>query len=65
MSPLKWDFLDIYLTTFSEPESSQKQNLWRSAFFQKFQILIYISIMQKNIEKKFFVSHIIVSELVP
>ena len=65
MSPLKWDFLDIYLTTFSEPESSQKQNLWRSAFFQKFQKLIYISIMQKKSEKKFFVSHIIAFELVP
>ena len=31
---LKREFLDIYLTTFSESVISQKQNLWGSSFFQ-------------------------------
>ena len=54
----------MHLAMCSESESSPKQNLWRSAFFQKFQILIYISIMQKKIQKKLFVSEMIASELV-
>ena len=36
--PLKWDFLDIYLTTFSESFNSQIQNLWRSFFVSKYLI---------------------------
>ena len=33
--PLKWDFLDIYLTMFSESVTSKKQNLWGSSFHSK------------------------------
>ena len=33
--PLKRDFLDIYLTTFSESLTSKIQNLWGSSFFYK------------------------------
>ena len=36
--PLKWDFLDIYLTTFSESLNSEIQNLWRSFFVSKYLI---------------------------
>ena len=35
--PLKQDFLDIYLTTFSESITSKIQKLWGSSFFQKVQ----------------------------
>ena len=31
--PLKWDVLDIYLSTFSESVYSEIQKLWRSSFF--------------------------------
>ena len=31
--PLNWDFLDVYLTTFSESVISKIQNLWGSSFF--------------------------------
>ena len=34
--PLKRDFLDIYLTTFSESVISEIQNLWGSSFFSKY-----------------------------
>ena len=34
--PLKRDFLDIYLTTFSESVTSKIQNLWVSSFYSKF-----------------------------
>ena len=33
---LKQDFLDIYLTTFSESIFSQTQKLWGSSFFSKY-----------------------------
>ena len=33
--PLKWDFSDIYLTTFLESLNSEIQNLWRSFFVSK------------------------------
>ena len=33
--PLKWDFLDSYLTTFSESLTSKVQNLWGSSFSSK------------------------------
>ena len=33
--PLKRDFLDIYLTMFSESVISEIQKLWRSSFFSK------------------------------
>ena len=33
-SPLKQDFLNIYLTTFSESINSEKQNLSGLSFFQ-------------------------------
>ena len=33
--PLKWDFLDIYLTTFSEFVISELKKLWGSCFFAK------------------------------
>ena len=33
--PLKRDFLDIYLTTFSESVISKLQNLWASSFLSK------------------------------
>ena len=32
---LKWDFLDIYLTTVSESLTSKIQNLWWSFFYSK------------------------------
>ena len=35
MGPLKLDFLDIYLTTFSEYVISEIQKLWGSSFFSK------------------------------
>ena len=34
--PLKQDFLDIYLTTFSESVISEIQNLWGSSFISKY-----------------------------
>ena len=34
--PLKVDFLDIYLTMFSEYVVSEVQNLWASSFFSKY-----------------------------
>ena len=34
--PLKQDFLDIYLTTFSESVVSEIQNLQGSSFFPKY-----------------------------
>ena len=34
--PLKCNFLDIYLTTFSESVIWEIQNLWRSSFFSKY-----------------------------
>ena len=33
--PLKLDFLDIYLTTFSKSVTSKIQNLWGSSFYSK------------------------------
>ena len=34
--PPKWDFLEIYLTTFSQSITSKIQNLWGSTFDSKF-----------------------------
>ena len=34
--PHQRDFLDIYLTTFSESVVSEIQNLWRSSFFSEY-----------------------------
>ena len=38
--PLKRDFLDIYLTTFSESVILEIQSLWRLYFFQNYSNLI-------------------------
>ena len=62
--PLKRDFLDIYLTTFSESVTSEIQKLSGPSFLQIFSSLICISKMRHKIEKTFFVSEIIASELV-
>ena len=32
--PLKWEYIDIYLTTFSESIISKIRKLWWSSFFQ-------------------------------
>ena len=63
MGPLKRDFLDIYLTTFSESVISEIKNLWGSSFFlkdSKFHAAIRNS--EKN-ENKFFIAEIIAPEL--
>ena len=52
--PLKQDFLDIYLTTFSESVVSKRQNLWGSYFASKY---LKFKLSFKNagkIEQKFF-----------
>ena len=64
--PLKWDLLDIYLTTFSGSVISEVQKLRVSyhLFFQNIQNLISIQKTEKKIHKRFFVFEIIASELV-
>ena len=63
--PLKQDVLDIYLTTFSESVISPMQNIYeRHLFLKNLQALFHISKIQKKIEKKFFISETIASELV-
>ena len=47
--PLKRDFLDIYLTTFSKSVISEIQNLWGSSFFSK---CSKFDLVFKNGEKK-------------
>ena len=60
--PLKRDFLEIYLTTFSESVISELQKLWRSSFFSKCsKFNLDFKIGTKNKKKKFFVSEIIAS----
>ena len=49
MGPLKRDFLDIYLTAFSESGISEIQNLCGSSFFQ---IIQKFHVDFKNAEKK-------------
>ena len=61
---LKGVFLDIYLTTFSESVISERQKLWRSAFYSKCLKLNIDFKIHEKIEKKFFVSKIIPCELV-
>ena len=52
--PLKQDFLDIYLTTFSKSVNSEKQNLWGSSFVSKYsKFNIDFKIEAKNGEKVF------------
>ena len=61
---LKGDFLEIYLTTFSESVISKKQNLWESSFFSKY---LKFNLHFKNSVKKwekFFCCEVIASELV-
>ena len=64
MGPLKPDFLDIYLTAFSESVISEIQKTMKVIFFSK---CLGFKLNFKNaakIEKKFIVSEIIASELV-
>ena len=62
--PLKWDFLSIYLTTFLGVRNFGNTSAVRVIFlFENIQNLIDISKMQEEIEKMFFVSEIIGSEL--
>ena len=59
--PLKRDFLDIYLTTFSESVISKIQKLWRSSFFSNCSKLnLDFENAAKNCEKKIFFSEIII-----
>ena len=46
--PLQRDFLDIYLTTFSESVTSKIQKLWGSSFYQRFKISARIEKNSKN-----------------
>ena len=51
---LKRDFLDIYLTTFSESKNSEIQNLWRSSFVSKYsKFNLDFKIEAKNWKKVF------------
>ena len=51
MGPLTLDFLDIYLTTFSEYVISEIQKLWGSSFFSN---CTKLNLDFKNSEKSFF-----------
>ena len=64
LGPLKQDFLDIYLTTFSESIVSDIQNLWGSSLFSKSLKFILDFKMQQKRGKNIFLSEIIASELV-
>ena len=51
---LKGDFLDIYLTTFSESVISEMQNLWGSSFcFERFKIYCTFQMWSKELRKSF------------
>ena len=51
---LKGDFLDIYLTTFSESATSKIKHLWRSSFFSKrLKFNLHFRNFAKNWEKVF------------
>ena len=55
MGPLTLDFLDIYLTTFSEYVISEIQKLWGSSFFSNCTKLnLDFKNSAKNSEKSFF-----------
>ena len=63
--PLKRHFTDIYLLTFFGDGNLGNTSAMKVIFFfENVQNLIYISKMQRKIEKMSFVSEIIVSELV-
>ena len=52
---LKWDYLDIYLTTFSEAVISEKENIWGSYFLSKYsKFNLNFKNAARNWEKKFF-----------
>ena len=52
---LKWDFLDIYLTTFWESVTSKIQNLWGSSFLKKIlKFNLDFKNAAKNSEKVFY-----------
>ena len=53
----------FFLTTFSEFLISELQKLWGSSFFTKVWNFSWNSKKQQKIEKKFFISEIIASEL--
>ena len=56
MDPLKWDFLAIYLTTFSESIISKIQNLWGLSFVPKYlKFKLNFKNAAKNREKVFSV----------
>ena len=63
-SPLKLDFLDNYLTTYSESVNAEIQNLSGSSFFSNCSKFNLNFKKAAKIQKKFFVSEIIASELV-
>ena len=61
---LKWDFLGIYLTTFSQSVICAMQNLWGSSFYSK---CLKFNLDFKNVAKiweKVFFSEITETELV-
>ena len=62
--PLKQDFLDIYLTTFSESEISETQNLWGLSFVSKCSKFNLDFKNASENSEKFFVSEVIASKLV-
>ena len=52
--PLKRDFLNIYLTTFSESVTSKIQNLWGSSFDSKLlKFILDFKSTEKNFKKYF------------
>ena len=56
--PLKCDFLDIYLATFSESGTSKIQNVWGSSFFKKcLTFNLDIKNAAKNWENVFYFWH--------
>ena len=52
---LKWYFLGIYLTTFSESVTSKMENLWANLLGLNVQNFMQISKLQQEIDKTFFV----------
>ena len=61
MHPLKWEFLEIHLTTFSESITSKIQNLWGLPLYSK---CLKFNLDFKKIREKFFLSQVIPSKLV-
>ena len=64
MGPLKRDFLDIYITTFSESVVSEIQNLSGPSFFKMCSKFNLVFKNEEKIKKKIFLSDIIASQLV-